>query len=638
MPANKGKGKKAKKGSSGNNSSKKSKKKEATKSRERKEIDDVGQSPHVEEGNHKIADSEKALSKKDRRKLKKEKKKKEKQRTQSAGSPDESNETPNITAEQSNSNSEISSPSDKDKTNQDLVNDHNLSSADEKSNNSDQPGQQGSSGDKNGAKRENSGAGEKSNNIKSKKTNSSSSSRRPSLADFLYKLKETLKSVSDNNISSVLREVHKSKFTSLNEQEVEQCLIWIIESANDLAKSEYAKGLYVCAILGHVAITTSPDKCFQLPTHKATAQACDALLRCLVISSRKKLFISRECNILLEAIAPVLVKNSSSPGWLTFAANFVPLFGLKYILEINNASPQYKKETYMELCQLLLSHDIVNIRNAPKEDKPHYNQFLKQILKLAPDEGSLFKVFAIKEIRRFFYSQHDQDKFCTEFYKDNVQTTTGADIGEKLQQLTNLPKNLRFQLSGVLYSYLLEFIKSIEMPTDKDVENFMEIQLSLKLSDGQIHNILILLSTSETVRYQELFLKLLDDERFMGQWQNVRRTAKVEICFTWIKTRACANKMKEIKVEKVYQAAGEITSCTLVTNNKNFKEYLLRNVRGWLSENVPPEVIFQELKDLDQFRQFDVRESCIHLITDVLHNKLHIVNDKSLLSQFSHSR
>ncbi len=432
--------------------------------------------------------------------------------------------------------------------------------------------------------------------------------------------------------------VHKLEFASLSQQQIERCIQWIIGKSIDTALTD-AKGLYLCAVLGHLAVMTSPDKCLQLPTHEARAHACDVLLQCLVTSFRKRLFISPKCSALLEAIARVLVDYSSCPGWLTFAANFLPLFGMKDIIKMDITSPKYDKENYMRLCHLVLSHDVLNIKNASNEDKPHYNQFLSQILKLAPDEGTLFNIFATKEIKRFFCYQQDQEKFCTEFYKDNVLTSSGKDVGisEKLQQLINLPKNLRFQLSGVLYSYLLEFIKSVEKPTDKDVENFIDIQLSLKLNNEyQIHTILMLSSTSETVRYQELLLKLLKDDRFRNQWEKVKRATKVEICTTWIKTRACANDVSKIKVTTAYQVAAKLISCNLV--NKDLKKKLLQSVRELLFRNVQPEVIFQELTDLDKFLQYDVRESCIHLIEDILHNNLHIVNDQRLLSQFSQSR
>ena len=435
----------------------------------------------------------------------------------------------------------------------------------------------------------------------------------------------------------MLPEVHKLEFTSLNQQEVERCIQWLIETANDLALSDDAKGLYTCAVLGHLAATL-PDKCLQLPIHKATKQACDVLLQCLVTSFRKKLS-SSTCDELLKAIAPVLVENSSSPGWLTFAANFLSLFGVKNIVEMDIASPKYEKDTYMQLCKLLLSHDNLDITKASKQDRLYNHQFLTRILKLAPDEGTLFKVFGLKEIGRFFYYQPEKDKFCTDFYKDNFMTTSAADMGEKLQQLIYLPKNLRSQLSVVLYSDLLQFIKFVEKPTDKDVENFIEIQLSLKLNYSQIHTILMLLSTSKTGQYQELLLKLLHNERFRpDQWQDVKQRMKVEICFTWIKTRACANEVNEIKVARVYQAAGEITYCSLVNSNKDLKKKLLQSVREWLFQKVQrPEFIFEELKDLEKFPQH-VRGSCIHLIQDVLHSSLHIVNEQKLLSLFSHSR
>ena len=411
----------------------------------------------------------------------------------------------------------------------------------------------------------------------------------------------------------------------------------MIESSNDPALPD-VKGLYVCAVLGHLATTNSSAQLLQFTTNiRGTAQACDVLLRCLVNSFRKRLFISPKCSELLEAIAPMLVENSSSPGWLTLAANFLPLFGMKNIAEMKIVKQsKYENANYMRLCQLVLSHDCLDIKNASKEERPFYSLFLKRILKLAPDEGTLFEIFAIKEIKRFFFHQQDQDKFCLEFYKENVFTTWGDDIREKLQRLINLPRNLRYQLSGVLYSYLSEFIQSVEMPTNKDVQNFIEIQLSLKLNSDQIHMMLMLLSTSETVVYQELLLKLLSNDQFGTQWDKVKRATKSQICTTWIKTRECPKDVSKTKVARVYQVAEELISCTLVNNA--LRKKLLEFVRDWLLQNVQPEIIFQELKDLDTFRLLDVRDSCIHLIGDILDNHLPIINEKRLLSQFSHSR
>ena len=342
---------------------------------------------------------------------------------------------------------------------------------------------------------------------------------------------------------------------------------------------------------------------------------------------------------LLEAIAPELVSNSSSPGWLTFAANFLPHYGMEPLVEMEIASPKYEPENYMRLYHMVMSHDIPRIRNAREEDQPHYVRLLTRILKLAPDEGTLFKVFASKEIAPFFHDYQEREKFCIEFYKYHAPTSgeENVSLSEKLQQLTHLPRNLRFQLSGLLYSYLLEFIKSVENPTKNDVENFMDIQISLNLNNDQVEMILTLLSTSLVVSYQKLLLQLLNENKFRTQWGKVKRTTKVTVCETCVKTRACGDDVNfKAEVSNVYQAAEELISCQLV--NKDLKKKLMQSVEEWLFQNFEPKDIFKELKDLEKFKQYDVRESCIHLIEEVLRNKLRIVNDQRLLSELSHSR
>lgn len=424
------------------------------------------------------------------------------------------------------------------------------------------------------------------------------------------------------------------EFASLNQQEVERCINWIIERSIDNSINE-AKGLYLCAVLGHLADSSSFVKDLKLPKNEDTKRACDVLLQCLVTSFRKKLFISPKISKLLEAIAPELVAKSSSPGWLMFAAHFLPLYGIQPIVEMKIASPKYDSENYMRLCDMMLSHDILNIRNV-REDQSLYAQLLTQILELAPDEGTLFKVFANKEIKRLFYYHQDQEKFCIDFYHNNVHKIGGENvsISEKLQQLTNLPKNLRAQLSGLLYSCLLEFIKSVEKPTKNDLANFLNIQLPMKLKKDQIETILMLFSTSVIDFYQELLLECLKHDAFRHQWQQVSKTQKVHICATWVKTKARNN--GKIEVLKAHRVAEELISCPLV--NKDLKMTLLQSLNEWLFQEVEPEIIFQELKGLEKFSTFDIRESCIHLIEEELRNNLRVVNDKRLLSHLSCSR
>ena len=456
----------------------------------------------------------------------------------------------------------------------------------------------------------------------------------PPIEDFLAKPNKSFTSITDKNISSELPGVHKLEFASLNQQEVERCINWIIERSINNSTTQ-AKGLYLCAVLGHLTVTSLFVKDLKMPKNEDVKQACDVLLQCLLTSFRKKLFISPKISKLLKAIAPELVANSSLPGWLTFAAYFLPLYGIQSVVEMKIPSPKYEPENYMRLCDAMLSHDILNIKNA-REDQSLYAQLLTQVLELAPDEGTLFKVFANKEIKRFFYCPRDQEKFCIDFYHDNVHKIGGGNVSvsEKLQQLTNLPKNLRAQLSGLLYSCLLEFIKSVEKPTKNDLANFLNIQLSMKLKRDQVERILMLFSTSVIDLLQEMLLECLKDDAFRHQWEQVSKAQKVHICATWVKTRARYS--GKIEVLKAYQVAEELISCPLV--NKDLKTMLLQSVNEWLFQEVEPEVIFQELKNLEKFSKCDIRESCIHLIEEELRNNLRVVNDKRLLSYLSCSR
>ena len=451
-------------------------------------------------------------------------------------------------------------------------------------------------------------------------------------------------STSEKTITTDLLGVQKLEFTSLHRKEIEQCIEWIVESSADLVNSSndtpllMARGLYLCVLLGNLFLTSSSDINLQLPKSLTTTLACDNLLSCLVRLFRQRWFISPRSNKCLEAIASQLNANSSNPGWLGFAGYFIPLFGIMNIVDMDIPSSKYENNDYISLINLVLSHDMVNYKNADEQDKPHYTPFLKKILKLAPDEKSLLQVFANKEIKRCFYRQQDMEKFCSDFYKENFLTSSedNVNISEKLKVLTDVPKNIRVKLLGVLYSYLLKFIETVDKPTNEDLENFIDIQLSLKLSKDQIYSILTQLSTSEIAMYQDLLLKLLNNEGFYIQWNDVQNTPKHNICITWVKTRACANELSKIRVRKAYYAAENLVSCELVS--KALREKLLESLRELLFSNVQPEDIFTELKDLQEFQQFDVRESCVKLIDDVLNRNLEIVNNRRLLTELSHSR
>ena len=402
-----------------------------------------------------------------------------------------------------------------------------------------------------------------------------------------------------------------------------------------------AQGVYLCAVLGHLTLTTSSTKHFELTAKsETTARACDNLLRCLTPRSLKRKFgfISPTCWKLLETIAPVLADHSSTPGWLEFAAHFYPIFGMEYLLQVKvTLTPKYGKENYMRLVRMLLQL-VQNIRGVPQEVKQLYQPFLERIFKLAPDEGTLLQLFAdIQLLGRFFHYKDDREQFCVEFYKYYGQSRVQerASISEKLRQLNLLPKNLRNPLSGVIYGYLLEFITSVEKPTDEDVGNFLNLQISLNLNKEQTHEILMLVTTSQSTVCQDLLLKLLNDGRFEQQWQPVQRKTKVHICVTWLKTKVGADNGGKPNVTRTYEVAEQLLPCALV---QSIKKELLDDVREWLFTSVAPVVILRELKDVDRFQQYDVRDSCIRLVEDVLRDHLRIVNDQGMLSQFSSSR
>ena len=223
------------------------------------------------------------------------------------------------------------------------------------------------------------------------------------LEDFLRKPNQLFWLSQQNGLSSALSEIPKLEFSSLNQQQVQGCIEWVLEKSLHGSPTD-AQGVYLCAVLGHLALTTSSTKRFELTAKSdTTARACDNLLRCLTPRSLKKKpgFISATCWKLLEAIAPVLADNSSTPGWLKFAADFYPIFGMEYLLQVKITSPKYEKENYMRLVRMLLQH-VQKIRNAPREDKQFYEPFLKRTFKLAPDECTLFQLFADESLVRIF--------------------------------------------------------------------------------------------------------------------------------------------------------------------------------------------------------------------------------------------
>ena len=444
-------------------------------------------------------------------------------------------------------------------------------------------------------------------------------------------LDQWLLSVNPGNIEHVLKKFLLPQLNVLNEQDVQVCYQWTVETASRTTINPVQR-LYLCALLGYLMHRVPQGS--QLPSSGQTKHALDGLLWYLPNCHHLK--ISPYLSVLLEDVSYVLVTNSSDPDWLTLAAYFYPFCSNKQrLLDLEQKMPPktYDTRTYHELLNLLLP----NMERLSARNEYTLRSVLKKVFQACPDEKLLFELCKDKRMGKIFRKHEERQKFFTECYLDRLKSSeNNTNIGEILKRILIIPEEFRSLKWAQIYDFVLKFVESHVSPTDKDTEAFIGIVMSLHLPKEQVYGLLMQLSTSTPHHY--IVLQFLKEDKFESKWKSIYFEGKLEIGKSWLKTRMLHN---EKKVVTAYQAFNELALSPLIQKTqKRFTSELLVFLREWLIYNVDHTSIIAELgknSNVDDFLP-NVQKSLFTLVKDILHKDLNLVNKQEILDEFFNSR
>ena len=384
----------------------------------------------------------------------------------------------------------------------------------------------------------------------------------------VFYLKWFSQGVLSSSMREILARIKELRFSELQKKHLKGCVDWIVEQA--LNKSVNNKQLlYLCIVLGHLERFWSP---ITLSSPNNIAKACDRLLDCLNACMYSK-FLSAPDLQLLEKIAVLLVKNSSRPGWLTFAAYFHSYLGIEFILENESANDLkyiYDDKEFRSMVELLFSS--IEIESNTIKNLLHI------VLKRAPTSDCAIEFFTHPKCRKFFENDDKFDDTFIELYKSKNAKSQNKSVGAKLCEIFKLPKGIRIKMQVFQFQILLEFSKSDEKLKDEQVDIFLTSVTSEDLSVDQVREILLGLSKSNSSRRRDLLLNILESKSFWEAWQKVPHADKVTICKSWVTTRVTnegwGSRLGSVdKVAAVFGALDAIMKLNLnVTDNDLIQE------------------------------------------------------------------
>lgn len=379
-------------------------------------------------------------------------------------------------------------------------------------------------------------------------------------------------------ISHTLIQLENFPFTLLSGKYVDECLNFIVNCALECTVTDIQR-FYLCIVLSHLVSSDSIPLAFQNHDENRAAEACDRLLQCLSTCANSTILpiaiLSR-----LRTIALILVKNSNSPGWLTFAVHFYPYFGPEFVSnEEYTAALKYSYDgnEYKKMVAALFLH----MKRKNGNDKAKNKHLLQLVLEHAHNLDAAWYIFEIANLSWFFHSEEEKERFLVNFYQQNTEDSSAKKktVCSKLTEFYNIPKEIRKNMHKILIPILLQFAKSDEALNDEHAKIFLELIISKDLSVDQLFQVFMELSKSKSVRRQDLLLTVLDNEVFDVNWRDADLAEKLFICKTWVKERTvnviCETGLDGVrKIVTAYEAINAIIQCSLNISNKMLANHL----------------------------------------------------------------
>jgi hypothetical protein len=387
----------------------------------------------------------------------------------------------------------------------------------------------------------------------------------------IFYLQWLFPSVFPSTISEFLTHIEKLNFKSLTAKHVEIIVDWIVKQASANSVTDF-QCVYLCIVLGHIESNYFYST-LSFPSGHQTAKACDRFLQCLNALVNSNLLSISNLKI-LKKVATLLVKNSSSPGWLTLAAYFYPYLGIKFLLSKEYTTGliyRYGVKEYQKWLKAL----FLNVKEMEnRDDQFAHQRLLFLVLKSAPILDAALELFERTNVRGFFRNEDEMVDFFFKFYQDrHGDTGTHKETGAKLTEFFKIPEIFRSKMHKFLYQILLDYAKSDDELKDEHEKIFLNSIISINVLDmEEVLCLLMELSKSKSVHCQNLLLKILDNQLFKQGWHETQLARKVGICKSWVMTRV-NNNMRAFsidgldKTKVVFEAINAIMRCSLNISN-----------------------------------------------------------------------
>ncbi|XP_028413785.1 uncharacterized protein LOC114536632 [Dendronephthya gigantea] len=463
-------------------------------------------------------------------------------------------------------------------------------------------------------------------------------------SSVVFYLKWMLNHITVETLSNILTQMQYLNFNSLlstlSKNHLEDCVYWIIEQTLSTLVTDIQR-LYLCIALGHLCMKSNV---LPYPRDEKTTAMCDRFLQILNTCLNSHLLPPSNLKT-LRNVATILVENSSSPGWLTLAAYFLPYLGIGFILgaKYNCQKHTYGTTEYKKMVDML----FWQIKEIGEKEQSPYQHLLELVLKKAPSFGDAMMLFERSELVRFFTNVDEKIDFFAKFCLEKMRGAGTQKIDEILDEFFNIPKKIRPRMKNVLFQTLLEFAKSDDEFHDKDGK-IRSIISEQHLDLNQVFDVLRELSKSKSTRRQLLVLDILNNERFEVDWRDIYLDEKVELCKMWVinrvKTKLPESNYKgsgsragEIeRIGEIYRACDVIIRCRLNISNKLLAQITSRVVGKLIkSEDAIP-----FLKALPSIENLSlVVQECYKSFVKKILKKTHVVMKRSsiLLKEYSGS-
>ena len=398
-----------------------------------------------------------------------------------------------------------------------------------------------------------------------------------------------LQFVDDSRFLEILTHSKTFKLKPLKSgNNLKNVLSGILENVSDASITDIQR-FYLLAILCRISKYE--------PLNLNDKTACDKLLQCLL--SCHYMLLPESYLKSLKKLAVVLVKNSNSPGWLTFAAHFYPFFEIEFFNKNGTELPEYSygEDEYRKMTGLLFAR----LKDKKLKNRDDGEKVLQKVFKSAPSIFDILNDVERPEISTLFKSEFEKVRFFVKFF------TTALKDG-KVNSLEGTPFR-------DLLSKFLDFYATQKKAVQEEAVSFI---FAIKKLDMEYFTE-TLKELSKSVSNQRLLLHIFEEKDF---WNGVFTEKQVDIFQLWVHTNIMGSQSEQDKFNLVLRSIDDVTQhCRDAENYQYLVNKLCTDVLKEFSFSEDPNSILEGFVDIEKLSSV-VQASFINKAKNVLSSEL----------------